>query len=337
MKRVKYFFLAILCAGLLGLSACGSGSKPRPLAMQQWMEPSSKLKVLSTTAMVDDLVAEIGGEHVIHMPLMQGSLDPHSYELVKGDHEKIQGADLIFFNGLDLEHGASLKFILENNSKSISLGQHLLKTQQDQLIYVDSHVDPHVWMDMSLFAKCIDPVRQELSKKDPEHAEIFLQRAKALQQKMETVDAQIYHLLQQIPSHKRYLIASHDAFFYFTRRYLADPEETTQIDLWKQRFSAPEGLAPDGQISTQDIQKIIDHACKHQITVVFPESNVNRDGVKKIVGVLNKKGLKTQLAEECLYGDAMGEKDSAAHSYINMMLHNAYTIHKYLDQGKSFE
>ncbi len=305
--------------------------------MQEWMEPSSKIKVLSTTAMLDDLVAEIGGEYVLHRSLIQGSLDPHSYELVKGDHEKIHQADLIFFNGFDLEHGASLKFLLENSPKTVSLGKHLLKTHQDQLIYIDSHIDPHIWMDVSLFAKCIDPIASELANKDPEHKEQYQKRAKMLHEKMEQIDAQMYGLLQNIPESKRYLIASHDAFFYFTRRYLAPAEEKTHMEKWKKRFSAPEGLAPDGQISTQDIQKIIEHALKHQITVVFPESNVNRDGVQKIVGVLNKKGVKTFLAKECLYGDAMGDKDSGADTYLNMMLHNAYTINKYLAQGEPGE
>ena len=334
-KKSLFVSLFFLCLGCV--VACGKAPKERSSANQHWMQPSTKLKVLSTTAMIDDLVAEIGGEHVLHRPLIQGSLDPHSYELVKGDHEKIQQADLIFFNGLDLEHGASLKFLLENNTKAISLGKHLLQTHKDELIYIDSHIDPHIWMDVALFSGCIDPITEELIKKDPEHRQEYQSRAQQLRVKMEQVDGEIYGLLQSIPENKRYLIASHDAFFYFTRRYLAHPDERENFDLWKSRFSAPEGLAPDGQISTQDIQKIIEHACLHQIMVVFPESNVSRDGVRKIASVLNKKGLMTALAEECLYGDAMGDKDSGADSYLKMMLHNAHTINKYLEPGKSFE
>lgn len=335
VRKLVLMGLSLVCIGCF--TACGKSTTKRSVALQEWMEPSSKLKVLSTTAMLDDLVAEIGGEYVLHSPLIQGSLDPHSYELVKGDHEKIQQADLVFFNGLDLEHGASLKFLLENDPKAISLGKYLLQTHSDQLIYIDSHIDPHVWMDVALFAKCIDPIARELAAKDPEHHQDYLHRAQQLHLKMDKVDKEIYGLLQSIPEHKRYLIASHDAFFYFTKRYLANPQEQGQMELWKARFSAPEGLAPDGQISTQDIQKIIDHACKHKIMVVFPESNVSRDGVKKIASVLNKKGLKTKLAQECLYGDAMGDKDSGAESYLKMMLHNAYTINKYLEPGKSIE
>lgn len=334
-KKVNTLLLGLLIACMcLCLGSCGKPSQKRSMLAKEWMLSTDKLKVLSTTAMVDDLVGKIGGDKVMHMPLIQGNLDPHSYELVKGDHEKIQSADVVFFNGLDLEHGASLKFLLENSDKSVSLGNHLKVVAREKLIDVDTHIDPHVWMDVSLFSQCIDPIVEELSRKDPEHAMEFRKRGDALREAMLTLDQDIYQMLQSIPENNRYLIASHDAFFYFTRRYLANPHET-EMSEWKQRFSAPEGLAPDGQISTQDIQKIINHALKHHILVVFPESNVNRDGVKKIVGVLNKKGLNTRLATECLYGDAMGEQGSGAESYLEMMLHNAKTISKYLEQGKA--
>ena len=76
-------------------------------------------------------------------------------------------------------------------------------------------------------------------------------------------------------------MTSHDAFNYFARAYLADPEEVE----WQKRFEAPEGLAPDGQLSVADIQRIIDHICMYRIAVLFPESNVSRDSLRKIISI----------------------------------------------------
>ena len=64
------------------------------------MEPNGKLKVLSTTAMLHDLVKQIGGDEIDSTVLICGDLDPHTYQLVKGDGEKLSFADLVFYNGL---------------------------------------------------------------------------------------------------------------------------------------------------------------------------------------------------------------------------------------------
>src|ERR1700690_968816 len=74
-------------------------------ALKGWMQENGKLKVLCTTAMVADLVAHVGGQEVDCYILIQGQHNPHSYQLVKGDDEKFSRADLIFYNGLGLEHG----------------------------------------------------------------------------------------------------------------------------------------------------------------------------------------------------------------------------------------
>ena len=104
---------------LLCLFGCGS-SPESPL--HRWMQDNGKVKILSTTAMIDDLVGQIGGDRVDHLVLITGEMDPHSYEMVKGDEEKFSCASLIFFNGLGFEHGASLRAQLQNHPHAIALG-----------------------------------------------------------------------------------------------------------------------------------------------------------------------------------------------------------------------
>ncbi len=76
--------------------------------------------------MIQDIVRQVGGEHVDVIALINGEMDPHSYQLVKGDGEKITRADLIFANGLGLEHGPSLRQQLENNPKAVPLGNWII-------------------------------------------------------------------------------------------------------------------------------------------------------------------------------------------------------------------
>lgn len=292
--------------------SCGTVSQ------NTYMAENGKLKVLSTTAMIDDLVAEIGGKEIDHLSLIIGDLDPHSYELVKGDDEKFFRADLIFYNGLGLEHGASLHEMLQKHEKSIGLGNLLYKEDPESFLIIDRQLDPHFWMDIALFSRAIDPIVKALSEKDPTHASLYQERGEKLRKRMLETDRNLMSVMHTIPSEKRYLVSSHDAFNYFAKKYLAHEKETN----WEDRFMAPEGLAPEGQMSLLDIEEVVNFLCKHQIHVVFPETNINQDALKKIISICHEKGLHVRIAEVPLYGDAMKKKGT----YLEMIEHNVHTL-----------
>ena len=117
----------------LGLAvSCGKKKSISPLS--EWMQDSGKVKVLSTIAQIGDLVTFIGGERVESWVLVPFELDPHSYDLVKGDGEKLARADRIFFNGLGLEHGASLSSYLRSNDKAVAVGE-LIRRESPKEIF----------------------------------------------------------------------------------------------------------------------------------------------------------------------------------------------------------
>ena len=303
-------FLPVLFL-FLCLFGCSQHSESRH---RFFFEDNGKIKVLSTTAMIDDLVKEIGGEYVDHLALIVGDVDPHSYELVKGDDEKIGYAQIVFGNGLNLEHGASLNYQLAQHRNAILIGNEIRKRVPDRIITTDGQLDPHVWMDISLWAEGIDSIVIALSKQDPEHAVQYERNGVKLRLEMLKAHYSIREELGEIPSERRYLVTSHDAFNYFTCAYLAEEAE------WEDRCVAPEGLAPEGQLSSLDIQRVIDHLCSHRIAVVFPESNVSRDALKKII---SSCAHHVYICKEPLYGDAMGMPGSDADTYLGMIQHNA--------------
>lgn len=298
-----------------------------------WSQSDGRLKILSTTAMINDLVEEIANGFVETNTLIEGGLDPHSYELVKGDDEKVQLADVIFFNGLGLEHGPSLNKYLKESGKAVGLGDELIKTMPDSIIEDRDQTDPHIWMDVSLWAANINTIVDVLSLKDPLHKDDYKKRGLQLYDKMMQSHNEIVLLFQKIPSEKRYLVTSHDAFNYFAKAYLRDSNEI-DYNQWKKRFNAPEGLAPEGQISVKDIQNIIEHMKKYNISVIFPESNVSRDSIKKIVDAGRKEGLNFCIAKTTLYGDAMGNPGTLEGTYLGMMESNAKTIAGYFNQNE---
>ncbi len=314
---VTLFFFGIL------LSACSGKGQGQSLASEE----NLKVCVLSTTGMIDDIVAQIGGDRIDHRVLISGEIDPHHYELVKGDDEKIDGAAIVFYNGLNLEHGASLRNKLAKHPKSIAVGDYVAEKNPEWILRVDREIDPHIWMDISMWVYIVDPILEALIEVDPEGQDYFELRASVVRQQMNQVHQRILERIQEVPIEKRYLVTSHDAFGYFARRYLSTEEER-QEGSWVKRFAAPEGLAPDGQLSAMDIQNIIDHLCKYEISIVFSESNVSRDSLKKIVDACYAKQKKVRFSTEPLYGDSMGGKGTAEGSYLGMIEHNVTTIIK---------
>ena len=318
----KFLSLAGVLIFLLCMSAaCQKKSRTSPL--NEWMAESGRVKVLSTIAQIGDLTAEIGGERIDSWVLIQGTLDPHSYELVKGDGEKFERADLVFYHGLGLEHGAGLSAFVHQNAKCVGVGDFIQRRAPTEIIRQNGITDPHIWMDISLWAKSCDVIAEKLSSIDPEGASYYRDRAEELQKRMLEHHAKIRALLQEVPKERRYLVTSHDAFNYFSRCYLAEEGELG----WEERFTAPEGLAPDGQLGPSDIRDILDYVARHKVGVLFPESNVSKDSIRKILSAGLEKGLTLQICKETLYGDAM---DGENLHYLDMMEHNAETIAKYL-------
>lgn len=330
MQKVLFILTMFFLVGF-SLPSC---SPKKSTSATQWMMPNGKIKVLTTVAMIEDLVREIGGDHVETLTLIKGDLDPHSYQLVKGDDEKLAFADIIFANGLGLEHGASLHYFLKNSPKVVSLGDILWRNKPGLILHYNGQLDPHIWMDISLWTEVVPTIVETLSHYDPQHTKEYAENAKGLQEKMLETHENVKNVLDAIPQEHRYLVTSHDAFNYFTRAYFATEEERLNGN-WQKRFAAPEGLAPESQLSTTDIQDIIEHMYQFNIRVLFPESNVSRDSIKKILQAGKEKGLDLIIATPPLYADAMGPPGSPGDTYLKMVKHDAEAISHYLKDNMS--
>jgi manganese/zinc/iron transport system substrate-binding protein len=171
-------------------------------------------------------------------------------------------------------------------------------------------------MDASLWADSTGAIVDVLSRLDPAGASLYRERGAQTQQEMLSLDEAIRANLMRLPPERRYLVTSHDAFHYFARRYLADLDEAD----WSDRVRAPEGLAPDGQLGPSDLQEIVDYVRLHDLKVIFPESNVSPDSVRKIAEI-----APVEVCPETLYGDATGRG-----GYFEMMRHNGDVLMRYL-------
>ncbi len=322
MNRIGKYLIFLISF----LVACSSQDN----ALKKWIENNGKKKILATTSMVGDLVQSIGGDRIDLLTLIDGELDPHSYELVKGDDEKLQFADLIFYNGLGLEHGASLSYYLQKSKKAVPLGNYLQSKYPEKILRTEEGtIDPHVWMDIQLWSHAGEIVLEQLILLDPDGKKLFRKNFAQVEKELLDLDKETQKEFLSLDSSKRFLVTSHDAFQYFARRYLAEKEEEN----WKQRLSSPEGLAPEGEISPNDIKMVLAFLKKNHISVIFPESNVPQSSLQKIASDAKKMGLSVIVAKEILYGDTMPPAKEGISRYTEMHKHNAKVITEYLRKG----
>lgn len=306
--------LVVLLGGFF--ISCSGSSNPKHLHLVNWMKEGEKPRVLATTAIVGDLVASVGREHVELLVLMPSEIDPHSYEIVKGDREKFDRADVVFSNGLNLEHSQSMHARLHDHPKSIFLGDEVQKRVPSKIIYIEDQVDPHIWMDLSLWAESVDCIVQGLSSIDPAHAKEYALNGKHVKKVLLAKDKEVFARIQSAPQESRYLVTSHDAFHYFGRRYLAEKHERDN-GVWLKRIRAIQGLAPDEQISPLEIIDVVGFVCSQKIYRIYPEMNLSEDALRKVVDACRKRGVQISLSDEALFGDTLGGK-----TYLEMFDYN---------------
>ncbi|MBX9705023.1 MAG: zinc ABC transporter substrate-binding protein, partial [Gammaproteobacteria bacterium] len=183
---------------------------------------SKKIKIVTTTTMITDMVEHIAGDHATVEGLMGPGVDPHLYKATAKNLQKLDQADLVFYNGLMLE--GKMHEIFENMAERqkrvvIAIAQYI---PSSELIYPDGHqghVDPHIWFSPQLWAQCIPSVVEGLLKVDPGHKEDYERAAAALTAQYLALDTWIHKRVAEVAPQNRILVTSHDAFNYFGRDY----------------------------------------------------------------------------------------------------------------------
>ncbi|AQT77350.1 metal ABC transporter solute-binding protein, Zn/Mn family [Chlamydia gallinacea] len=292
------------------------------------VENNQKVYVLSTNRMLHDCVCRIVGDKVSPMVLINGSIDPHTYEMVKGDEDKIAVSRIIFCNGLGLEHTVSLRKHIEGNPRVVNIGSRLLNNNAFVPLEEDGVYDPHIWLDISIWREGVKEMAKALVEEFPQWAEEFTANALVLLEEMQLLDEWAKKCLLTIPEESRYLVSGHNAFSYFTRRYLASDQEV-ENNTWIKRCISPEGTSPEAQVSIRDIMLVAEYIQEHHVRVVFQEDTLNQDALKKIISCL-QKGHDVRLAKAPLYSDNVQQ------DYFHTFKHNVRTIVKELG-GTVFE
>src|SRR5215216_4962870 len=207
--------VAVIMVVVLLLGACG-----RVETGEFGTITDRSIEVVTTTGMIADVVANVGGDRVEVQALMGAGVDPHLYKASEHDLRTLERADVILFNGLHLEGG--LSFVLEqmeSRTRTIAVTDYIPRDQLRAPPEFKGNYDPHVWFDVTFWMLAAQKIRDVLIEIDPVHQSVYEERAEAYLAQLEELDAYVFEQVARIPQEKRVLITAHDAFGYFGRRY----------------------------------------------------------------------------------------------------------------------
>ena len=305
MSKIRASLFIPLLLSLL--AACGGDPTSKPAAEQ------GPIHIVVTTGMIADAAQRIAGDLAKVEALMGPGVDPHLYKASESDVRKLSEADLILYNGLHLE--GKMGDILVKLARSrpvVAVSESVPQEDLREPPEFAGQYDPHIWFDVRLWSKTLDPIAAALAELAPSHAETFRANAARYRDELGQLDTSVEQRILEIPESQRILVTAHDAFGYFGRRY-------------GMRVMGLQGISTLSEAGLKDVERVVDEVVANKIKAVFIESSVPRRSIEAVQAACRSRGHEVAIGGQ-LYSDAMGAPGTEEGTYPGMVRANVNTI-----------
>jgi len=301
--------LALVIAFLIILAACGNQSN------HEHHSHEGKLKVVTTNSILYDMVKRVGGNKVDVHSIVPVGQDPHEYEVKPKDIKALTDADVVFYNGLNLETGNGwFEKALDQAGKSTKDKNVIAASNNVKPIYLNGEEgnknkqDPHAWLSLENGIKYVKTIQKSLEHHDKKDKSTYEKQGNAYISKLEELNKDSKNKFDDIPKNQRAMMTSEGAFKYFAQQFDVKPGYIWEINTEKQ--------GTPGQMK-QAIKFVKDHHLKHLLV----ETSVD----KKAMQSLSEETKKDIYGE--VFTDSIGKEGTKGDSYYKMMKSNIDTIH----------
>lgn len=266
----------------------------------------NKFKAVTTFTVIADIARNVAGDAAIVESITKPGAEIHDYQPTPKDIVRAQGADVILWNGLNLERWFErfLQDVEDVPNVVVSEGVEPLSIYEGPY---SGKPNPHAWMSTETALIYIENIRKSLAELDPENAEIYNANAAAYAQKVSAIKDTLSLTLSKIPEEQRYLVTSEGAF-----SYLAKDLNMREVYLWP--------MNADQQGTPQQVRKVIDTVRQNNIPVVFSESTISDKPAKQVA---QETGA---LYGGVLYVDSLSTEDGPVPTYLDLLQVTTQTI-----------
>jgi manganese/iron transport system substrate-binding protein len=267
---------------------------------------AEKFKAVTTFTVIADMASNVAGDAAIVQSITKAGAEIHGYQPTPRDIIRAQDADLIFWNGLNLELWFEQFFSNLSEVPSVTLSDGITPVGITEGEY-QGKPNPHAWMSLTSALIYIDNIRDAFVLHDPDNAATYKSNATAYKAEISQALAPLKDAILSVPEEQRWLVSCEGAFSYLIRDF-----EMKELYLWP--------INADAQGSPQQVRKVIDGVRENNIQAVFCESTVSQAPAKQVARETGSSygGM--------LYVDSLTEVDGAVPTYLDLLRVTIETI-----------
>ncbi|HDR0998649.1 TPA: metal ABC transporter substrate-binding protein [Pasteurella multocida] len=268
----------------------------------------AKFKIVTTFTVIQDIAQNVAGDAAIVESITKPGAEIHDYEPTPKDIVKAQHADLVLWNGLNLERWFEKFFENVKDKPAVVVTEGITPISIYEGPYKDAP-NPHAWMSTSNALIYIENIKNALVKYDPKNADIYVKNAESYANKIKQLDQPLREKLAKIPEGQRWLVTSEGAFSYLAKDY-----GLQEAYLWP--------INAEEQGTPQQVRHVIETVRKNNIPVVFSESTISDKPAKQVA---KETGAKYGGV---LYVDSLSTAKGPVPTYIDLLNTTVSTIVK---------
>jgi len=266
----------------------------------------ARFKAVTTFTVIADIARNVAGDAADVESITRPGAEIHNYQPTPGDIQRAQGANLVLWNGLNLElwFERFLRTLRDVPNVVVSGGVEPIGISEGPY---SGKPNPHAWMSPSAAMIYVDNIRDAFVTHDPANAETYKANAEAYKAQIQATIAPIQAQLATIPEEKRWLVTSEGAFSYLARDF-----GLKELYLWP--------INADQQGSPKQVRKVIDAVRANNIGVIFSESTISPDPAQQVA---RETGIRYGGV---LYVDSLTEADGPVPTYLDLLRVTSETI-----------
>lgn len=267
---------------------------------------TDKMKVVTTFTVLADIAKNVAGDSAEVVSITKPGAEIHGYEPTPQDIVRASGADLILWNGMNLELWFSQFLSQLGDVPSATLTDGIDPISISSGSY-EGKPNPHAWMGLDNALIYIDNIVEAFAEHDPDNAAIYVRNAGEYKDKLRATIEPLRQAIAAIPEDQRWLVTCEGAFSYLARDF-----GMKELYLWPMNAD---------QVGTpQQVRAVIDGVKEHDIPVVFCESTVNTAPAEQVA---RETGAKYGGV---LYVDSLSEADGEVPTYLDLLKVTSTTV-----------
>jgi manganese/iron transport system substrate-binding protein len=276
------------------------------LIAQSAFAQDDTFKVVTTFTIIADMARNVAGDAAVVESITKAGAEIHGYEPTPGDIIRAQDADLILWNGLNLELWFEQFFGNLTGIPSATLTDGIVPMSISEGDY-SGKPNPHAWMSLENALIYVDNIRDALSEYDPDNASVYAANADTYKAEITAAIAPLRAAVMAVPEDQRWLASCEGAFSYLIRDF-----QMKELYLWP--------INADAQGTPQQVRRMIDAIRANSIPAIFCESTVSQDPAEQVA---RETGIRYGGV---LYVDSLTEADGPVPTYIDLLRVTSQTI-----------